>query len=320
MKGQVAIITGVSGQDGYYLSQLLVKKNYTVIGLTKPRSEVKHLDPRVKIEYGDLTDASCIYSLIEKYRPDEIYNLAAQSHVGDSFKIPQQTCEVNYSGYLNILLAARKIVPHCRIYQACTSEMYGYSRGVLNEETPFKPMSPYAIAKVASYWAGVNARYEANQFVCNGTLFNHESPYRHPSFVTRKITMAVAKGLPLELGNLDAVRDWGHAKDYVYGMWLMMQHDKPGDYVLATGQAYSVRDFVRMAYEAVGKKIEFSGAGIDEVGAVDGKVMVKVNPEFYRPNELGYLLGDFKKARTVLGWKPITNIRQLIEEMIKNDR
>lgn len=315
-----ALITGVSGQDGYYLSELLLSKGYQVIGLTKPRSRIDHLDKRIKIEYGDLTDAGNIFELIAKHRPDEIYNLAAQSHVGDSFKIPQETCSVNYGGYLNLLLAARHIVPKCKIYQAGTSEMFGYSKGVLNENTPFKPMSPYAIAKVAAYWSGVNARYEADQFVCNGILFNHESPFRHPSFVTRKITMAVAKGEILELGNLNSVRDWGHARDYVDGMWMMMQHDKPDDYVLATSTSYSVRDFVRMAYQAVGQQIEFIGEGVDEIGIVNSQMVVKVNPEFYRPNELGYLLGDYKKAADVLGWRPKTGIKQLIREMISNDK
>lgn len=315
-----AFITGIAGQDGYYLSEVLLSKGYQVIGLTKPRSSVKHLDKRIKIEYGDLADAGNVFELISKYRPDEIYNLAAQSHVGDSFKIPQETCSVNYGGYLNLLLAARHIVPKCKIYQAGTSEMFGYSHGVLNEGTPFKPMSPYAISKVAAYWAGVNARHEANQFVCNGILFNHESPHRHPSFVTRKITMAVAKGLPLELGNFNSVRDWGHARDYVEGMWMMMHHDFPDDFVLATGECWTVRDFVRHAYKAMGKQIKFTGEGSDEVGTVDGKIMVRVNPEFYRPNELGYLLGDFSKAKAILGWKPKTGIEQLVKEMIDADR
>lgn len=317
---KTALITGIAGQDGYYLSNLLLEKGYDVVGLSKPRSQIKHLDPRVHIEVGDITDSSNVCEIIQRHRPDEIYNLAAQTHVGDSFKIPQETCEVNYSGYLNVLLSARQMVPQCKIYQAGTSEMFGYSKYILNEQTPLQPMSPYAISKVAAYWAGVNARYEAKQFVCNGMLFNHESPYRHPSFVTRKITMAVAKGLPLELGNMNSMRDWGHAKDYVYGMWLMMQHDKPDDYVLATGESYSVRDFVRMSYSTMGKEIEFEGSGLDEVGRVDGKVMVKVNKAFYRPNELGYLKGDWSKAKAILGWRPSIGIKQLIEEMIENDR
>jgi len=315
-----ALITGIAGQDGKYLSDLLLSKGYDVIGLTKPRTSIKHLDPRIQIEVGDITDASNVSEIINRHRPDEVYNLAAQTHVGDSFKIPQETCAVNYTGYLNVLLSARAIVPRAKIYQAGTSEMYGYSKGVLNEKTPFQPMSPYAISKVAAFWAGVNARYEANQFVCNGILFNHESPYRHPSFVTRKITMAVSKREVLELGNLDSMRDWGHAKDYVRGMWMMLQRDKPDDYVLATGESYSVRDFLRMAYEAMGKEITFEGEGLDEIGLVDGKVMAKVNKAFYRPNELGYLKGDFSKAKAILGWRPTIGIKQLVEEMIENDR
>lgn len=317
---KTALITGVAGQDGFYLSRLLLDKGYNVYGLVKPRSSVKHLDWRVSIEVGDLTDANNVWDIMARVRPDEIYNLAAQSHVGDSFKLASQTCAVNYTGYLNILLSARMIVPHAKIYQAGTSEMFGYAKGTLNEETPFKPMSPYAISKVASFWAGVNARHEAKQFVCNGILFNHESPMRHPSFVTRKITHAIAKGNDLELGNLNSMRDWGHAKDYVYGMWLMMQHYKPDDYVLATGEAYSVRDFVTMAYQVMGKEIVFSGEGLNEVGIVDGRVVVRVNKAFYRPNELGYLKGDWSKARDILNWKPSIGIKQLIEEMIEHDR
>lgn len=318
---KTALITGVAGQDGHYLSELLISKGYDVIGLVKHRTPLLSVLSQVHIEVGDITDASNVYDIIERHKPDELYNLAAQSHVGTSFKIPQETCAVNYTGYLNVLLAARKIVPKCKIYQAGTSEMYGYAaKGACNENTPFQPMSPYAISKVAAHWAGVNARYEANQFVCNGILFNHESPYRHPDFVTRKIIQAIAKGEILEIGNLDSVRDWGHAKDYVYGMWLMMQHDKPDDYVLATGECYSVRDFVRMAYQAMGKEIMFEGSGLNEVGMVDGNVVVKVNKAYYRPNDLEHLKGDWSKAKAILGWRPSTGIKQLVEEMIEHDR
>jgi len=320
-----ALITGIYGQCGSWLAKLLLEKGYEVYGLSKPRTSPENhikigIHGKVKVIDGDITDASSVANAIIKSKPDEIYSLAAQSHVGYSFQAPQVTCATNFLGHLNIIMQARIHAPKCRIYHASTSEMFGYSKGVLNEQTPFQPMSPYAISKVAAHWCGVNARYEANQFVCNGILFNNESSLRHPSFVTRKITMAVAKGLPLELGNLNSVRDWGHARDYVEGMWMMMQHDKPDDYVLATGEAHSVRDFVRMAYKAVGKEIKFSGKGIDEIGTVDGKVMVRVNPEFYRPNELGFLLGDFSKAKAILGWKPKTGIEQLVKEMIDEDR
>lgn len=317
---KTALITGVAGQCGHYLSELLLSKGYNVVGLVKHRTPLGSVPLEVYIEVGDVTDTSSVYEIIARHRPDEIYSLAAQSHVATSFKAPQETCAVNYTGYLNVLLAARQIVPKCKIYHASTSEQFGYSKGTLNEQTPFQPMSPYAISKTASFWAGVNARHEANQFVCNGILFNNESPYRHPSFVTRKITMAVAKGENLELGNLNSMRDWGHAKDYVYGMYLMMQHDKPDDYVLATGESYSVRDFLRMAYECVGKEIVFKGGEVDEVGIVDDEVKVKVSKAFYRPNELGYLKGDFSKAKAILGWRPTIGIKQLIEEMIEADR
>jgi len=330
---KTALITGVCGQDGAYLSRLLLDKGYQVIGLSKPRTSMDNLyslevfgHPDFKIIDCDITDPEQISWALTEYRPDEIYNLAAQSHVGFSFKSPQQTCAVNYGGYLNILLNARRIVPKAKIYQAGTSEMFGYSakNNKQSETTPFMPKSPYAIAKVAAHWAGVNARYEADQFVCNGILFNHESPLRHESFVTRKITKAISRIVNgedhiLRLGNIDSKRDWGHARDYVDGMWRMLQYEKPDDYVLATGETRTVREFVIKAFSFVGMKIEFEGAGASERGYVDQRLVLEIDPDFYRPNELDYLCGDFSKAYSVLDWKPSTDFNTLVKEMITGD-
>lgn len=319
---KTAIITGVCGQDGAYLAQLLLSKGYRVIGWARRNASLDGLDYlgiKPEIVNIDICDPFHVDAEMERVRPDEIYNLAAQSHVGMSFKNPMQTCSVNYGGYLNVLLAARKHAPYARIYQAGTSEMFGYSagEGMVSEKHPFMPMSPYAISKVAAYWAGVNARYEADQFVSNGILFNHESPLRGKDFVTRKIADYVKNpsGV-LELGNLDSIRDWGHAKDYVKSMWLMLQHDRPDDFVVATGETLTVRNFVIRAFSAKGMHITFSGRGLDEVGEVNGNIMVRISKEFYRPNDLAFLKGDASKARAVLGWQPECSIRQLIEEMV----
>lgn len=317
-----ALITGIAGQDGAYLSKLLIEKGYAVYGLNKQRTPLDNLDKlgvrgAVNVIDGDITDMSCVNMAIKVSHPDEIYNLAAQSHVGYSFQTPQMTCSVNYLGYLNVLLSARSIVPHAKIYQAGTSEMFGYSANIIqNEETPLQPKSPYAISKVAAHWAGVNARYEAGQFVSNGILFNHESPLRHKDFVTKKITNAVNSGEILRLGNIDSKRDWGYAGDYVEAMWMMLQHDKPDDFVVATGQTSTVRDFVRMSYKSKGMDIEFNGIGIDEGGYIDGKMVMEIDPKFYRPNDLGYLCGDASKAKTVLGWTPKVKLAQLVEMMV----
>lgn len=346
-----ALITGIAGQDGAYLSKLLVDKGYAVYGLNKQRTPLDNLDKLgirgdVNVIDGDITDMSCVNMAIKVSHPDEIYNLAAQSHVGYSFQTPQMTCSVNYLGYLNVLLSARSLIPHAKIYQAGTSEMFGYSANIIqNEETPLQPKSPYAISKVAAHWAGVNARYEAGQFVSNGILFNHESPLRHKDFVTKKITNAVVRlhsaidGLdlndneyaghcslwpeneneaPLRLGNIDSKRDWGYAGDYVEAMWMMLQHEKPDDFVIATGQTSTVRDFVKMAFKAKGMDIEFAGRGVDEKGYVDGHLVMEIDHKFYRPNELGYLCGDASKARQRLGWTPKVKLKQLVELMVNS--
>lgn len=329
---KTAIITGICGQDGPYLAKLLLDKGYSVIGWARRNASLAGLEylgikGKVSLNFVDICDFFHVSSEIERIRPDEIYNLAAQSHVGMSFKNPMFTCQVNYGGYLNVLLSARKFSPSCKIYQAGTSEMFGYSslEKAANESTPFMPMSPYAISKVASYWAGVNARFEADQFVCNGILFNHESPLRGEDFVTRKITKFVAQYAKtgegvLKLGNIQSVRDWGHAKDYVQAMYLMMQQKSPDDFVISTGQTMSVRKFVVTAFEAIGKQIIFmNGIGLDEIGVIDGKTVVQISAEFYRPNDLAFLRGDYSKSRKVLEWEPQITVRQLAEEMIQAD-
>lgn len=321
---KTAIITGIAGQDGSYLAKLLLNKGYKVIGWARRNSSTKGLEylgikDHITLVDIDICDPFQVSDEIYKAKPQEIYNLAAQSHVGQSFKNPMVTCQVNYGGYLNILLSARKFFPDCKIYQAGTSEMFGYAADTIcNEQTPFAPMSPYAISKVAAYWAGVNARYEAEQFVCNGILFNHESPLRGKDFVTRKVTDYVKnpRGV-LELGNLDAQRDWGHAKDYVEAMHLMMQQPVPDDFVIATGRTTTIRHMVKMAFNAAGKEIKFVGDGILERGIVNGEVAVVVNDKFYRPNDLKFLKGSSNKARHILKWEPKVALEQLIDEMVK---
>lgn len=325
---KTALITGIAGQDGGYLSKLLLEKGYNVYGLNKQRTPLDNLrklgiNSGVTIIDGDITDPSSVAMTLMVSKPDEIYNLAAQSHVGHSFKIPQQTCQVNYMGFLNILLEARRHAPYARIYQAGTSEMFGYAADLLqNEETPLQPKSPYAISKVASHWAGVNARHEANQFVSNGILFNHESPLRHPDFVTKKITLAVNRLMnrsditPLRLGNIDSKRDWGFAGDYVEGMWMMLQHHKPDDFVLATGEAHSVREFITEAFKVRGAEIRFDGEGVNEKGYVDNRLVLEIDQQFYRPNELSFLRGDYSKAAEVLGWRPKMGFATLVKEMV----
>lgn len=323
---KTAIITGIAGQDGGYLAKLLIDKGYNVVGWARRNSSMHGLEflgikDKVKIIDIDICDPHQVADEIYKTQPQEIYNLAAQSHVGLSFKNPMQTCSVNYGGYLNILLAARNFVPACKIYQAGTSEMFGYAaEGICNEQTPFAPMSPYAISKVAAHWAGVNARYEADQFVCNGILFNHESPLRGNDFVTKKITNFVKKFTGIEclkLGNLDSSRDWGHAKDYVDAMYQMMQISYPDDYVIATGQTTTVRHFIRLAFQYIGKDIEFEGEGIEEKGYINGIKVIEVSREFYRPNDLKYLKGSANKAKQMLDWKPTISIESIAEEMVR---
>ena len=316
-----ALITGVTGQDGSYLAELLLEKGYEVHGMvrrssTEKRERIDHLEgnPNFHVHYGDLSDSMSIMRLVGMIKPDEIYNLAAQSHVGVSFDVPEYTADVVATGVLRILEAVRLcgLEKTCRIYQASTSELYGKVEEVPQRETtPFHPYSPYAVAKQYGYWIVKEYREAYNMFCCSGILFNHESERRGETFVTRKITLAAAriaqgKQDKLYLGNLSSLRDWGYAKDYVECMWLILQHDKPEDFVIATGVQHSVREFCEYAFREAGIELEFKGEGMDEVGIdkATGKVIVKVNKKFFRPAEVDVLLGNPAKAESVLGWKP----------------
>ena len=329
-----ALITGVTGQDGSYLAELLLSKGYEVHGLIRRHStpgtqRIDHIvDEKFFLHYGDVTDSLCLTNLIRMIQPDEIYNLAAQSHVGISFEIPEYTAEATGLGTLKILEAIRQTKPDTKFYQASTSELFGGlpETAPQSETTAFHPRSPYAAAKLYSYWITVNYREAYGLFACNGILFNHESPRRGENFVTRKISIAVAKisaGLQekLSLGNLDAKRDWGFAKDYVEGMRLILQHDTPDDFVLATGETHTVKEFVEAAFEEVGTKIIWKGAGAYEEGrcAATGKILVDVNPKYFRPAEVDLLLGDPSKAQRVLGWQRKVSFRELIKIMIQAD-
>jgi GDPmannose 4,6-dehydratase len=345
-----ALITGITGQDGAYLSDLLLKKGYEVHGIKRRTSlfntdRIDHIyeDPHINnrhfvLHYGDLTDSSNLIRIIQEVQPDEIYNLGAMSHVKVSFDIPEYTANTDAVGTLRILEAVRLLglTEKTRIYQASTSELYGLVQEVpQSERTPFYPRSPYAVAKMYGYWITVNYREAYNMYACNGILFNHESPLRGETFVTRKITRAVAKialGMQdkLWLGNLNAQRDWGHAKDYVEAMWLMLQQDKPEDFVIATGVTTAVREFVRMAFAEVGIEIEFKGDGVDEKGFVKncsntayqlsiGTEVVAVDPRYFRPTEVELLIGDPSKANNKLGWKPKYDLAGLVSEMVAAD-
>ncbi|MCY6482754.1 GDP-mannose 4,6-dehydratase [Clostridium aestuarii] len=335
-----ALITGITGQDGSYLTEFLLKKGYEVHGIVRRASifNTKRIDylfenPKIGnvklfLHYGDLTDSSNLNRLIEKIRPDEIYNLGAQSHVKVSFDVPEYTAEVDALGTLRILDAIKECGVKCKFYQASTSELFGGIPGMdpQNENTPFYPKSPYAAAKLYSYWITVNYREAYGLFTCNGILFNHESPRRGKTFVTRKITravasIAVAKQDILSLGNLDAKRDWGFAGDYVEGMWLMLQKEKPGDYVLATNETHTVREFVEAVFKEVGIDIMWKGRGIEEKGydKKTSKILVEVNPQYFRPAEVQMLLGDPSKAEEELGWKRKVNFKELIHMMIEAD-
>ena len=339
--GKVALITGVTGQDGALLSELLLQKGYTVHGLKRRSSSfntqrVDHLyaDPHEKnvrffLHFGDMTDASNLVRIVQQVQPDEIYNLAAQSHVQVSFETPEYTANADALGTLRLLEAIRLLgmVDRTRFYQASTSELYGLVRAVpQTETTPFYPRSPYAAAKLYAYWITVNYREAYGCHASNGILFNHESPVRGETFVTRKITRAVAAielGLQdcVFLGNLDAERDWGHARDYVEGMWRMLQQDRPDDYVLATGEKHSVREFVELAFGEVNREIEWSGQGMDTMGRDkrSGQILVRVDPVYFRPTEVDLLLGDATKAREKLGWRHHTTFRELVSEMVAAD-
>jgi len=336
-----ALITGVTGQDGAYLAELLLDKGYEVHGIKRRASSfntdrVDHLyqDPhergvRFHLHYGDLTDATNLIRIIQEVQPDEIYNLAAQSHVGVSFETPEYTANSDGLGTLRLLEAIRilGLEKKTRFYQASTSEMFGKVQEVPQRETtPFYPRSPYGAAKVYAYWIVVNYREAYGLYACNGILFNHESPIRGETFVTRKITRGLARiheGLEncLFLGNLDSRRDWGHARDYVRAQWLMLQQDAPDDFVIATGEQHSVRDFIQHAASLLGMRMEWSGKGTEERGidAKSGRTIVKVDPGYFRPTEVETLLGDPSKARKVLGWKAETSFERLVEEMVAED-
>lgn len=348
-KPMVALVTGITGQDGSYLAELLLEKGYVVHGIIRRSSSfntgrIEHLfkgrdskgksratfGDRLFLHYGDLTDSSNLCAIIAKTRPDEIYNLAAQSHVKVSFEMSEYTADVDGLGTLRLLNAIRTcgLEKKTRMYQASTSELYGKVREIpQTETTPFYPRSPYGVAKQYAYWMMINYREGYGMHLTNGILFNHESPRRGPTFVTRKITRAVArisKGLQktLFLGNLDAKRDWGHARDYVKCMWMMLQFDEPDDYVIATGEMHTVREFVEKAFIAVGTTVEWKGEGVDEVGydATDSsRVLVRVDPQYFRPTEVELLIGDPKKAADKLGWKPECLFEDLVKEMVEAD-
>ena len=336
-----AIITGVTGQDGAYLTEFLLSKDYEVHGIKRrsssfntARVDYLYRDPHEKdvrffMHYGDLTDATNLIRIIQEIQPDEIYNLAAQSHVMVSFETPEYTANSDGIGTLRLLEAIRilNLENKTRFYQASTSELYGKVQEIpQGETTPFYPRSPYAAAKLYAYWITVNYREAYNMFACNGILFNHESPMRGETFVTRKITRAVARirlGLQntLYLGNMDAKRDWGYAGDYVKAMWLMLQQDKPEDYVIATGETHSVREFVEIAFKEAGMVIFWEGKGANEVGkdSKTGKTLIRIDSRYFRPTEVDFLLGDPSKARSNLGWKPTVTFTELVKMMVRED-
>ncbi len=347
---KTALITGITGQDGAYLAELLLEKGYRVHGIKRRSSlintsRVDHLyqDPHEKnvrftMHYGDMTDSTNLIRIVQETQPDEIYNLAAMSHVKVSFDTPEYTANADGIGTLRLMEAIRILgmEKKTRIYQASTSELYGLVQEVPQRETtPFYPRSPYAVAKLYGYWIVVNYREAYNMYACNGILFNHESPLRGETFVTRKITIAaaaIAAGVQdtLYLGNLNAQRDWGHAKDYVEAMWLILQQDKPDDFVIATGTTTSVRDFIKLAFGELGIELKFTGEGVEEIGIVAacnspeyqlpaGKVVVAVDPEYFRPTEVELLIGDATKAKEKLGWKPRYDLAALVKEMVASD-
>ncbi len=328
---KVALITGITGQDGSYLAELLLEKGYEVHGIVRRASlinthRIDHIYPELKLHYGDLTDATNLISVIKQVEPDEIYNLGAQSHVKVSFETPDYTAQVDGLGTLRVLEAVRLLgmEKKTRIYQASTSELYGLVQAVpQTETTPFYPRSPYGVAKLYGYWIIKNYRESYGMHCSSGILFNHESPRRGETFVTRKITrglslMSVGLQNVLELGNLNAKRDWGHAKDFVEAMWLMLQQDEPDDYVIATGTQYSVREFVEATAPYFGFNIVWEGEGLDEKGIdkKSGRTIIKVNPRYFRPAEVESLLGDPTKAKEKLGWEPKITFKELVEDMV----
>jgi len=342
MADKVALITGITGQDGAYLSQFLLEQGYTVHGMKRRSSSINttrvdHIyrdrhekNLRFFMHYGDMTDSTTIVRLVDEVRPTEIYNLAAQSHVQVSFETPEYTANTDALGPLRLLEAVRilKLQERVRFYQASTSELFGKVMEIPQREiTPFYPRSPYGVAKLYAYWITVNYREAYGLHASNGILFNHESPMRGETFVTRKITRAAAaieqgQQSKLYLGNIDAKRDWGHARDYVEGMWLMLQQDEPDDYVLATGECHTVRDFVEMAFKCIKRPIIWRGKGVDECGHCErtGETLVAIDPRYYRPAEVEYLLGNPEKAQQRLGWRHKISFEQLVAEMVENDR
>jgi len=333
LSNKKAFITGISGQDGSYLAEFLLNKGYEVHGTIRRASvfnteRIDHILPQIKTYHGDLTDSSNLNRLLEKIAPDEIYNLGAQSHVKVSFEVPEYTAEVDAVGTLRLLDAIREVKIKTRFYQASTSEMFGGFPETVpqNESTQFKPRSPYSAAKLYAHWVSINYREAYNLFICCGILFNHESPRRGKTFVTKKISRAVARiarGIQdkLLLGNLDAKRDWGYAPDYVEAMWLMLQQQKPDDFVVATGESHSVREFCEVAFKEVGVNLIWEGKGTDEKG-VDprsGRILVEVAEQYFRPTETEYLQGDFSKARKILGWEPKVRFEELVKIMVKDD-
>lgn len=340
MDKKVALITGITGQDGSYLTELLIEKGYEVHGIIRRHSSIStsridHMfnDPNIGnkslfLHYGDLTDSSNLNRLIEKIKPVEIYNLAAQSHVAVSFEVPEYTAETTGLGTLRLLDAIKESGLKCRFYQASTSELFGGlpETAPQSEVTPFYPKSPYGVAKLYAYWITVNYREAYGLYACNGILFNHESPRRGETFVTRKITRAVAsiiagKQERVSLGNLNAQRDWGYAGDYVEAMWLMLQQDKPKDYVIATNETHTVREFVELAFGEVGIELEWCGEGVDEKGydKMTGKCLVDINPRYFRPSEVEFLWGDNSRAQEELGWRRRVNFKQLVNMMVDSD-
>lgn len=336
---RTALITGITGQDGSYLAEFLLEQGYEVHGLMR-RHSMEQLDRlqnvlnssyngvKFFLHYADMTDSSNLIRLVSEIHPTEVYNLAAQSHVGISFEVPEYTAEATGVGTLKLLEALRISGGNCRFYQASTSELFGGLPGTApqNESTPFYPKSPYGAAKLYSYWITVNYRESYRMFACNGILFNHESPRRGENFVTRKITLAIAniaagRQEKLSLGNMEAKRDWGFAGDYVKGMWLMLQQDKPGDYVLATGETHTVREFVEAAFATLGINLRFEGKGVEEKGydAETGRLLVDVNPAFYRPAEVEFLWGDASKAKKELNWRSETDFEMLVRMMMDAD-
>ena len=342
---KVAFITGITGQDGSYLAELLLEKGYVVYGMKRIHSlintsRIDDILNKIHLMYGDMNDGISILNILSKIKEThfsnvgemdrfEIYNLAAQSHVQISFSMPEYTAEADALGVLRLLEALRNLnmAAYTRLYQASTSEMFGMVQEIPQKETTsFYPRSPYGVAKLYGHWIIKNYRESYNIFACSGILFNHESPRRGQNFVTRKITIAIANILhgnqkTIELGNIDSLRDWGHAKDYVYGMWLMLQQDKPDDYILSTGKQYSVRHFIEEAFKIVGKHIVWEGKDVNEKGydSVTGELLININPYYFRPSEVDTLLGDYTKAKTLLGWEPTIPFQELVKEMVESD-